>query len=123
MAPPSPTPTYIYKILPEAPPSPLPKALPLSPLDASDGFVHLSTAEQTPATVGRFFADRSAVWILKITLKKLEDGPGEVKWEDTKSHGAFAHLYGGDIGKDEVEEVLKVEKGESWDSKSWDGLL
>jgi hypothetical protein len=39
-------PKYIYKILPHAPAEPFPTALPFSPLDAKDGFVHLSTAEQ-----------------------------------------------------------------------------
>lgn len=47
MPPPKETPRYIYKILDEAPPSPLPATLPpLSDLDQKDGFVHLSTARQ-----------------------------------------------------------------------------
>lgn len=40
------TPQFVYKILPEAPAEPLPAQLPLSELDAKDGFVHLSTATQ-----------------------------------------------------------------------------
>ena len=43
---PSPLPTYVYKILPEAPPTPLPSPYPPSELDRKDGFVHLSSAEQ-----------------------------------------------------------------------------
>ena len=43
---PSPLPTYVYKILPEAPPSPLPSPYPPSELDRKDGFIHLSSAEQ-----------------------------------------------------------------------------
>lgn len=39
-------PRFIYKILPTAAPEPFPSVLPLSELDAKDGFVHLSTAEQ-----------------------------------------------------------------------------
>ncbi|KAI1632990.1 hypothetical protein F4809DRAFT_625309, partial [Biscogniauxia mediterranea] len=46
MAPPDPLPTYVYKIVPEAPPCPLPAEYPLSELDQKDGFVHLSTATQ-----------------------------------------------------------------------------
>ncbi|GKT91223.1 hypothetical protein Ct61P_09073 [Colletotrichum tofieldiae] len=45
---PAPTemPQYLYKIVPEAPPSPLPAEYPLSDLDRNDGFIHLSTADQ-----------------------------------------------------------------------------
>ena len=39
-------PKYVYKIIPTAPPEPLPAEYPLSELDQNDGFVHLSTAEQ-----------------------------------------------------------------------------
>lgn len=40
------SPQFVYKILPEAPEEPFPALLPLSELDANDGFVHLSTAAQ-----------------------------------------------------------------------------
>ena len=40
------TPKHVYKIVPEAPPQPIPQEFPLSELDRSDGFVHLSTATQ-----------------------------------------------------------------------------
>jgi hypothetical protein len=50
----------VYKIVPEAPLSPLPKALPLSVLDAKDGFIHLSTAEKMPATASRFYSTANA---------------------------------------------------------------
>lgn len=43
---PSTLPKYLYKIVPEAPPYPLPEEYPLSDLDRNDGFIHLSTAEQ-----------------------------------------------------------------------------
>lgn len=46
MAPPTPLPTYVYKIVPTAPPSPIPAQYPLSELDQKDGFVHLSIAKQ-----------------------------------------------------------------------------
>lgn len=39
-------PRYLYKIVPTAPPEPLPQEYPLSELDQTDGFVHLSTDEQ-----------------------------------------------------------------------------
>jgi hypothetical protein len=43
---PDPIPTYVYKIVPTAPPEPFPAENPLSELDQTDGFVHLSTAVQ-----------------------------------------------------------------------------
>lgn len=43
------TPTYVYKIVPAAPPDPIPTEYPLSELDQKDGFVHLSTAAQVIA--------------------------------------------------------------------------
>jgi len=45
-APPSPLPEFVYKITPTPPPDPIPEAYPLSDLDRTDGFVHLSTAWQ-----------------------------------------------------------------------------
>lgn len=39
-------PKFVYKIIPTAPPEPLPTEYPLSELDQTDGFVHMSTAEQ-----------------------------------------------------------------------------
>lgn len=46
MAAPNPLPEYVYKILDAPPAEPLPPELPVSELDAKDGFVHLSTAAQ-----------------------------------------------------------------------------
>ncbi|KAI9736610.1 MAG: hypothetical protein M1834_000814 [Cirrosporium novae-zelandiae] len=117
MSSPNPKPTYLYKILPASPPDPLPMALPLSPLDAKDGFIHLSTAIQVPETASRFFTTSEFLCLLKIPLKRLEDGDGEVKWEESGSHGVFPHLYGGNLGKAEVEDVMRLErkKGEAWD--------
>ncbi|KAF1840076.1 uncharacterized protein K460DRAFT_296815 [Cucurbitaria berberidis CBS 394.84] len=121
---PSPLPTYLYKILPAAPPSPLPARLPLSDLDRNDGYIHLSTSEQVPGTADKFFGSVSELWLLKIKYEVLAagtDGDGdvksedkaEVKWEEV-GRGCFAHLYGGDLGKGNVESVVKAEKKGSW---------
>ncbi|KAJ4383460.1 hypothetical protein N0V86_001509 [Didymella sp. IMI 355093] len=121
---PSPLPTYLYKILPSAPPSPLPERLPLSDLDRKDGFIHLSTSEQTPGTADRFFGDFTELWLLKIKYSVLEegtDGDGKVnadnkariQWDEV-GHGAFAHFYGGDLGKGNVQEATKAVKKGSW---------
>jgi uncharacterized protein (DUF952 family) len=39
-------PTFLYKIIPNAPPHPIPEEYPLSELDTQSGFVHLSEASQ-----------------------------------------------------------------------------
>lgn len=121
---PSPLPTYLYKILPAAPPSPLPERLPLSDLDRDDGYIHLSTSEQVPGTADKFFGNVSELWLLRIKYELLAagtDGDGEVKsankaevkWEEV-GRGCFAHFYRGDLGKGNVESVVKAEKGTTW---------
>jgi uncharacterized protein (DUF952 family) len=124
MSAPSPLPQHLYKILPSAPPSPLPSRLPLSDLDRNDGYIHLSTSEQVASTADKFFDTFSELWLLKIkydVLAKGTDGDGkvhadknaEIKWEEV-GRGSFAHFYGGDLGSGNVAEVMKVEKTGSW---------
>ncbi|KAI0337474.1 hypothetical protein BDW22DRAFT_1364134 [Trametopsis cervina] len=112
-------PTYLYKLIPHtaAPPHPLPDALPLSALDASSGFIHLSTAAQLGGTLGRFFADAPKMYILKLRYAPLRDTE-LVRWEDAPGgEGVFPHLYNGmKLGKDEVEEVGFWER----DEKTWE---
>ncbi|KAF2179364.1 hypothetical protein K469DRAFT_596426 [Zopfia rhizophila CBS 207.26] len=113
---PSPLPTYLYKILPTAPPTPLPDCLPLSDLDRNDGFIHLSTSEQVPETADKFFSEFQTLWLLKIRYEVLErgtNGDGKIKWEEV-GRGCFAHFYGGDLGKGNVDGVLEVRKSRSW---------
>ena len=122
MAAPNPPPTYLYKILPSAPPSPLPDRLPLSDLDRNDGYIHLSTSEQVPGTADKWFNDYTELWLLKIRYETLASGVdasgekkdgAEIKWEEV-GRGVFAHFYGGDLGRGNVVEVVKVEKGSGW---------
>lgn len=49
-------PKFVYKIIPTAPSDPLPAEYPLSELDQTDGFVHMSTAEQV-------FYRSKALWV------------------------------------------------------------
>jgi uncharacterized protein (DUF952 family) len=124
MSAPSPLPNYLYKILPSAPPSPLPARLPLSDLDRTDGYIHLSTSEQVASTADKFFDSFSELWLLKIKYEVLAagtDGDGtvdaahkaEVKWEEV-GRGCFAHFYHGDLGRGNIEEAVKVEKTGNW---------
>ncbi|OAQ62032.1 hypothetical protein VFPPC_16598 [Pochonia chlamydosporia 170] len=100
-------PKYVYKIVPTAPPEPIPQAFPLSDLDRQDGFIHLSTAQQVPLTCDRFFSSTSALWLLKFQLDQFAD---PIKWEDE-----FPHLYGNFGGKD----VVSVQKFDKAEGQSW----
>ncbi|EGN97192.1 hypothetical protein SERLA73DRAFT_183848 [Serpula lacrymans var. lacrymans S7.3] len=117
-------PTYVYKLISStsAPPDPLPERLPVSTIDETSGFVHLSTAVQVPGTLKYFFAEDRRVYILRIPYDEIEKN---IRWEDPKAEicgprggeGMFPHLYNGlKLGRDEVESVAVWEKGDEWDA-------
>ncbi|OAR01407.1 hypothetical protein LLEC1_04074 [Akanthomyces lecanii] len=111
------SPQFIYKILPEAPAEPFPAQLPLSELDAKDGFIHLSTAVQVPKTADLFFAEHTKLWVVKLELSKLND---PVKFEDD-----FPHLYG-NFGARDIDSESRFERrqGQTWaDSMSTSSWL
>ncbi|PWW79939.1 hypothetical protein C7212DRAFT_361421 [Tuber magnatum] len=116
---------YLYKILTIAPPSPLPEAVGLSPLDISDGFIHLCTATQTVGVIERVMPDSEKLWLLKIPYNKVEKG---IKWESIAQRGErgkeFPHMFVEKLGSNEVEEVrevIRLEKGwrESLEGMEW----
>ncbi|OCH85758.1 hypothetical protein OBBRIDRAFT_797870 [Obba rivulosa] len=115
-----PIPQYVYKIAPAAPPSPLPAALPLSSLDAADGFIHLSDAAQTPVTADLFFKDERTVWLLRVRTAPAQAAGGEFRWVAElpgcvhlhgPREGAWVHLGSGNVA--DVREVWR-EEGQSW---------
>lgn len=56
----------------------------------SEGFVHLSSAEQLLRTAERWYAGHSEVGLLVLHADSL----GDLRWEDLYSHGeSFPHLY------------------------------
>ncbi|MFO7630694.1 MAG: DUF952 domain-containing protein [Prochlorococcaceae cyanobacterium] len=61
------------------------------------GFIHLSTAEQLPATHGCFYADLNPgeLTLLLLDPARLQQGGGVVKLEPAPGSGElFPHLYG-----------------------------
>lgn len=120
-------PTYIYKLVPYTSPVPsnhadLPDVLPVSDLDRTSGFIHLSTAPQIPGTLANFFASDPRVYILRIPYDPL-DRSGVIKWEDPKGdvcgprpgEGLFPHVYNGlRLGRAEVESVWVLERAGGW---------
>lgn len=89
-----PFPSFLIKIIESRPPNPLPDAFPLSALDQKDGFIHLSTFEQTPKTASLYFSHFTTLFLLVIDTKRLELD-GIFKWGDE----GCVHLYGDDITK------------------------
>ncbi|KAI1133468.1 hypothetical protein F5Y10DRAFT_229136 [Nemania abortiva] len=105
MAPPTPLPTFVYKIVPTTPPSPLPLQYPLSELDAQDKFVHLSIATQIPTTADLFFKELATIWVIKIRFKPAFQ---DITNWDTPG---CPHLYG-NFGADDVEGVGEFSRSE-----------
>lgn len=56
----------------------------LSELDMKDGFVHMSTKQQVPGVLKRFFADVPSVAILRIDYGRLSAFK-RVSWDQTSS--------------------------------------
>ena len=73
-------PRYIYKIIPSSASvhEPLPERLPVSELDQSSGFIHLSMANQLLNTLKWFFKDEPLVYILRIEYDRVVQ---DIRWE------------------------------------------
>ncbi|KAI1462516.1 hypothetical protein F4805DRAFT_138 [Annulohypoxylon moriforme] len=106
---PSPLPDFVYKIVPSAPPIPIPSQFPLSELDQKDGFVHLSTGNQIPLTADLFFKEATTLWVLKIRFAPKFHSA--TTWEIE----GCPHLYG-NFGVDDVEAYREFSRldGQSW---------
>ena len=59
--------------------------------DIRDGFVHLSSAAQTPPTLARHFAGRTDLIVAAIDPTKLG---ATLKWEKSRGGDLFPHVYG-----------------------------
>jgi len=58
--------------------------------DLSDGYIHLSTAEQLPATLDKHYAGHGDLHLAAIDLAALGDA---VKWEPSRGGDLFPHIY------------------------------
>jgi uncharacterized protein (DUF952 family) len=61
-----------------------------APIDARDGFIHLSTAAQVRETAARHFAGTRDLQLVAIAVAGLN-----VRWERSRGDALFPHLYGG----------------------------
>jgi len=61
-----------------------------APVDVTDGFVHLSTADQTAGTAAKHFAGEDGLMLLAVEADRLGDA---LKWEVSRGGALFTHLY------------------------------
>jgi uncharacterized protein (DUF952 family) len=62
-----------------------------APVDLTDGYIHLSTADQLQGTVDKHFAGQPKVTIIEVDLSVLADS---IKWEISRGGALFPHIYG-----------------------------
>ncbi len=62
-----------------------------APVDAADGYIHLSTATQLTETVDRHFAGQDDLHVAAVDLAAHGDA---VRWEESRGGQLFPHLYG-----------------------------
>jgi uncharacterized protein (DUF952 family) len=72
-----------------------------APVDLSDGYIHLSTADQLEETLAKHFAGQAGLVIAEVDLGVLGD---TVKWEVSRGGALFPHIYGV-LGMDAVSGV------------------
>ena len=65
-----------------------------APIDLTDGYIHLSTADQLTETVDKHFAGQSDLHVAAVDLEALGAG---VKWEASRGGAQFPHIYGGPL--------------------------
>lgn len=61
-----------------------------SPIDLTDGFVHLSTGEQASETAAKHFACQANLMLLAFEAEALGS---DLKWEPSRGGALFPHLY------------------------------
>ena len=57
----------------------------------TEGFVHLSSAEQVHATLRRHFPGRFGLMLLTVDPERLD---AEIRWEEAEGGELFPHFYG-----------------------------
>jgi uncharacterized protein (DUF952 family) len=62
-----------------------------APIDLADGYIHMSTAEQTAETLAKHFAGQLGLVIAEVDLSALGES---VKWEVSRGGALFPHVYG-----------------------------
>lgn len=107
---PTENPPFIYKIATIASLAPARHAGHYAgmPIDASDGYMHFSTAAQLAETLRLHFRGQADLVILAIRTADLGEA---LAWEPSRGGQLFPHLYGGplDMGLVEWEAFVSVD--------------
>ncbi len=99
----------IYHILPRADWKKAQKQGDYRPVSlAAEGFIHLSTRQQVPGTLARFFSGKTGLVLLCVDVARLKP---ELRF-DVADGQAFPHLYG-PLNLDAVSKVMVIEPGSS----------
>jgi uncharacterized protein (DUF952 family) len=62
-----------------------------APVDARDGFIHFSTAEQVGETLARHFAGAGDLMLVAVDAEALGEA---LRYEPSRGGALFPHLYG-----------------------------
>jgi len=81
--------------------------LALADVDARDGFVHLSGADQVAETLALHFTDVEDLILVAFVAAKL--GP-DLRWEASRDGALFPHFYGG-LATSLATDVWKISRG------------
>ena len=65
-------------------------SFPGAPVDLTDGYIHLSTADQLTETVDKHFAGQDDLHVVAVDLDALGDA---VRWEESRGGQLFPHIY------------------------------
>ena len=61
-----------------------------SPVDAADGYIHLSCVPELKATLDKWYADQAQVVLLQIEAARVE---ADLKYEVSRGGVEFPHLF------------------------------
>ncbi|WP_353230726.1 DUF952 domain-containing protein [Novosphingobium sp.] len=61
-----------------------------APVDLTDGYIHLSAADQVTETADKHFAGQHGLVIARVDLSALGDA---VRWEASRGGALFPHVY------------------------------
>jgi len=78
-------------------------------VDRTDGFIHLSTAEQVAGTLEAHFHGHRDLHVATVDLAKLGDA---VRWEESRGGQMFPHIYG-PLPRSAVIEIRALEQNEA----------
>lgn len=69
------------------------------PVDAADGYMHFSTADQLAETLRLHFSGQQDLILLAVRTADLGD---DLVWEASRGGALFPHLYNGPLALDAV---------------------